>query len=281
MNSKDQNYYTAGELAEMFQIQKQTLLYYDKIGLLKPEYVSENNYRHYTIAQYMTLEIIISLRKLDIAIVDIKKYLNDPSETLLQELLLNKQKLLQEKIMQAQLTCDKISNILMKVAHASHQHSDGILLEHRHKQKILVTKLDHIKESKEMISLYARHNLYILENSASLEKGTGWIIKAKDYFDGYNCQSHTYYSLVDDSYQTDEIQELPSGTYLSVHFQGTFHNEGKAMMNRIKTFLENNQLEVISDIYCMPIKDHWLAASPQEYVSRISMQVEYKNSSVF
>lgn len=281
MQNQEQNYYTAGELAEMFHIQKQTLLYYDKIGLLKPEYVSENNYRHYTIAQYMTLEIIVSLRKLDIAICDIKEYLNNPSSEHLQKLLLNKQKFLQEKILQAQTTSDKISNILMDISHASHEHTDGILLEHRHKQKIIVTKLDNINETKEMISLYARHNLNNLENNSFLEKGTGWITKASDYFQDANCPSHTYYSLVDDNYDGDDTMFLPSGLYLTTHFQGTFHIEGRQTMHRIKNFLEANQLEVISDIYCMPIKDHWLVKAPCEYVSRISMQVVYKNSQSF
>lgn len=41
MQSKEANYFTAGELAAIFSISKQTLLYYDKIGLLSPEFVSE------------------------------------------------------------------------------------------------------------------------------------------------------------------------------------------------------------------------------------------------
>ncbi|MBQ9636080.1 MAG: MerR family DNA-binding transcriptional regulator, partial [Acidaminococcaceae bacterium] len=39
-------YFTAGELASMFGISKQSLLYYDKIHLLSPDFISPNGYRH-------------------------------------------------------------------------------------------------------------------------------------------------------------------------------------------------------------------------------------------
>lgn len=69
------NTMTASELAGLFGVQKQTILYYDKIGILKPEYISTNGYRHYTLRQYMTLEIIINLRKMNIPMSEIKEYL--------------------------------------------------------------------------------------------------------------------------------------------------------------------------------------------------------------
>lgn len=74
-----ENYFTAGELASMFGISKQSLLYYDKIHLLSPDFISENGYRHYSITQYLDLEIIVNLRSLDIPINDIQDYLNNRS----------------------------------------------------------------------------------------------------------------------------------------------------------------------------------------------------------
>ena len=72
-----QNYFTAGELANIFGISKQTLLYYDRTGLFSPAFVSENGYRHYSIHQYMDLEVILRLRALNISIAHIKQYLSN------------------------------------------------------------------------------------------------------------------------------------------------------------------------------------------------------------
>ena len=60
--TEKESFFTAGELANLFGISKQTLLYYHKIGLLSPEFIAENNYRHYTMQQYQDLEIIVNLR---------------------------------------------------------------------------------------------------------------------------------------------------------------------------------------------------------------------------
>ena len=72
-------YYTAGELAKLFGIPKQTMFYYDKMGLLTPEFVAENGYRYYAMPQYLTLEIILFLRKLDISVPHIKEFLEHRS----------------------------------------------------------------------------------------------------------------------------------------------------------------------------------------------------------
>lgn len=72
-------YYTAGELAKLFGIPKQTMFYYDKLGLLTPEFVAENGYRYYAMPQYLTLEIILFLRKLDISVPHIKEFLEHRS----------------------------------------------------------------------------------------------------------------------------------------------------------------------------------------------------------
>ena len=37
-------FFTAGELAAIFGVSKQTLLYYDRIDLLKPDFVADNGY---------------------------------------------------------------------------------------------------------------------------------------------------------------------------------------------------------------------------------------------
>ena len=73
------DYYTAGELAKLFGIPKQTMFYYDKMGLLTPEFVAENGYRYYAMPQYLTLEIILFLRKLDISVPHIKEFLEHRS----------------------------------------------------------------------------------------------------------------------------------------------------------------------------------------------------------
>ena len=48
------NVLTTGQFAKIVRVSKDTLFYYDKIGLFKPEIVSKNGYRYYSYNQYYT-----------------------------------------------------------------------------------------------------------------------------------------------------------------------------------------------------------------------------------
>lgn len=88
---KDQKlYYSAGELAGLFGIPKQTMFYYVKMGLLVPDYIAENGYRYFGDSQYLNMEIIYFLRKLDIPVPDIKAYLRSNDIDKLIKLLASK-----------------------------------------------------------------------------------------------------------------------------------------------------------------------------------------------
>lgn len=66
-------YFTIGELASLRKVSTETLRHYDRIDLLKPEYIdSSTNYRYYSFSQGITLGVIIELRQLGIGLHEIK-----------------------------------------------------------------------------------------------------------------------------------------------------------------------------------------------------------------
>lgn len=67
--------YTISEIADYFNISAQTLRYYDRIGLLKPEKVSESSgYRLYEMRQIGILYLIRELKQLGLSLNQIKSY---------------------------------------------------------------------------------------------------------------------------------------------------------------------------------------------------------------
>ncbi|MDL2310959.1 MerR family transcriptional regulator, partial [Peptostreptococcaceae bacterium OttesenSCG-928-C18] len=71
----EENLLNIGELSDLFNLNEQTLRYYNKVGLLLPFTKGENGYRKYKIEQIYTLATIRYLRNLDYSIDDIKNYL--------------------------------------------------------------------------------------------------------------------------------------------------------------------------------------------------------------
>lgn len=76
-----QRLYRIGMFSQMNKITIKTLRHYDDIGLLKPEYIDENNgYRYYTSAQLPRLHQILSLKEIGFSLEEIKFVLEGASE---------------------------------------------------------------------------------------------------------------------------------------------------------------------------------------------------------
>lgn len=65
--------YTVKKLAKLSGISIRTLRFYDTIGLLKPAYYGENNYRYYEEEQILMLQQILFYRELGFSLNDIQR----------------------------------------------------------------------------------------------------------------------------------------------------------------------------------------------------------------
>ncbi len=92
-----------GEMAKLHGISKQTLIYYDKIGLLKPREVdTDTDYRYYHLDQFEDLELILILKNLGMQLQEIKTYRNHTTAAARLELLESKRLAVREKLEQFQ-----------------------------------------------------------------------------------------------------------------------------------------------------------------------------------
>lgn len=87
MNRRDKKLYTTGEFAKKFNIKKDTLFYYDKIGLFQPIEVDAKGYRYYSSTQIPILATILAFREMNISISKLQEYFATPSVLKLLELV--------------------------------------------------------------------------------------------------------------------------------------------------------------------------------------------------
>jgi DNA-binding transcriptional MerR regulator len=79
MNKKNGKYLTTGEFAKLCKVNKQTLFYYDQIGLLSPVLKNEKGYRYYSIRQIELFFVIDLLKDLGMSLNDIQQYMENKS----------------------------------------------------------------------------------------------------------------------------------------------------------------------------------------------------------
>lgn len=101
--------FRVGEIAKLFRISASTLRYYDEIGLFRPKYTDpENQYRFYTVEQFVVLDTIIFLKKNGFSIKDIQEQLENRTPTNSVELLERKLGEVEEEIQRLNKMHEKI-----------------------------------------------------------------------------------------------------------------------------------------------------------------------------
>lgn len=99
--------YKVKEVSKIADISIRTLHYYDEIGLLKPEYLSESGYRFYSESNLERLQQILFFRELDFNLEEIKNILDNPDFDRKKALELHKKLLLKKR--------DRIDEIIKTV----------------------------------------------------------------------------------------------------------------------------------------------------------------------
>lgn len=183
INMKEKKYYTAGELARLFNIPKQTMLYYDKMGILKPEFVAENGYRYYSTPQYLTLEIILFLRKMDISVPDIRKFLENRSRDNILRILDRRKEECLQQIDQARRLIHSLDTYRNALERSQSLPLNQVLLQNYHDCRMFLTPIPKDKRGGlSTISIRARHVREAFSHCFCKEKPTGWVISKDDFF---------------------------------------------------------------------------------------------------
>lgn len=91
-------YLNISEFAKISGVSRQTLIYYDRIGLFSPAYVADNKYRMYSHKQVDNIGIITILSDLGVPLKKIKEILADISADVMEQTLTYQINAIQDKI---------------------------------------------------------------------------------------------------------------------------------------------------------------------------------------
>ena len=95
-----ETYFSVGEISKLTNVPIQTLRYYDKMGLLKPAYINEqNNYRYYSINQFIKIDLLKQCKLIGLSLKEIEELLKDEitSDSMI-KIIDRQRKVLDEKI---------------------------------------------------------------------------------------------------------------------------------------------------------------------------------------
>jgi DNA-binding transcriptional MerR regulator len=148
--------YTVNKLAKLSRVSARTLHFYDEIGLLKPAYYGENNYRYYEEEQLLMLQQILFYRELGIPLSEIQRIISSDDFNKIEALQSHK-KVLKQGLDRSQLMIKTIDKTI------SHLRGKGKM-----KDEELYYGFDSAKQKE--------HEKYLVDNG----------ILTQDFLDGCN-----------------------------------------------------------------------------------------------
>lgn len=275
---KDSRYFTPGELAKLLGISKQLLLYYDKNDIFSPEFVDENGYRFYVLSQYFTLQIIISLRKLNVSLKEIKAYLKNKDINLLKEIYRNKQQeykkqieelLYLEKTMQQKIAfLNDIQNLPL----------NQILLELQEEEHLYFSEdISFQTPIKHRMNILAKHMLPVFSHPSFLEYLMGFHYDSNEFFyKDLITQYNVFISANSKLHYNNPIKKTKEkGLYLCVYCNAHYGVIDSKIKERILKFVEQNKLHMHGGIYLFPLRNFWSTSKPEEELVKLCLRVEY------
>jgi len=121
--------FRTGEMARLHGVSKQTLIYYDTIGLFRPKEVGEESgYRYYGLEQFEELDVILCLKSLGMSLKEIKGYLEQSSTTERIQLLESRRDDVQRKLREIRNTQKRLESVIgsLKARTQVQPHAKGV-----------------------------------------------------------------------------------------------------------------------------------------------------------
>jgi len=265
--------FTVGEMAKLYNIPKQNLIYYDNIDLLKPDCIAPNGYRLYSFMQFLTLDIVLSLRKMDIPISTIKEYMENRSVNTFVSLLNQRQEEC-ERIIKAQIQMiESIRQIEREILKLPSLKYEQFYIDDQPERYMLMTFLSSKDPNKKRLADIIMHNQNLGETNFVTSINTGFAVDVKQFLEEpTNYKSKAYFT-----WQRDYLEKytiVPAGSYLTYNFHGTYYKRASELSEKLTAYLNAHKLETASPVYITPIANKWTEMDVNKYINSLSVMIK-------
>lgn len=269
MNEK---YFTTSEFSKICKVNKQTLLYYDQIGLFSPMYKNEKGYRFYSIRQLEWFNVIELLKDLGMPLKEIQQYIEHKSPASFLSLMHQQKKNIVKKRKEIEMTERIIDSKIELMELASQLDFHQISLDQHTEATLYLSKNIKNISDEEFVKVVSEfiEELYV----SFLDTGfpIGGITKKEQVLKGeYTNYSYLYME------QPNPREGYPYMKTMNGYFLTGYHiGEEKTIHETyVRLFSEMSRLNLsLGDyVYEEYIYDAVVKYREEDYITRIMMEV--------
>ena len=269
MNEKS-HYLYARELAELYDISKQTLIFYDKINLLKPAFVGSNGYRMYSFKQFFILGIILDLKNMGLHLSDIQDFISNRNTDSLIPLLSKQIKNLEKKRAMIDRLCYRLQNEVIRLKGHSDIKLNEISLSYLESEDMIISeKIPFCESQKDRFIASAE----LLKNASEDDclrslLGAGFVFELDNLED-----EPEYYKIFSNASVNKTTFQRPRSIYLQMYVNYTFQNALQLAAPAIKEFCQSLNIKLGKQVYIRPVKNYWTSDTMDTFISKIEIPV--------
>ena len=270
------DYYKIGEISKIYGIGRDSLMYYEDIGILKP-FRDKNGYRMYKLSDIWRLNLIKELRSLNFPMKKIKEYLDDRNiestkEILNKELILIDEKI-EELLSYKQNIMKRLDTINYELRNLKLYEIDLVYINKRNalELNVNITKDEEFDFLIQKLQKDYENRFTILGNN---NIGSSFCLdKIKQGI--YNEFKSVFCFLEDE----EEIYNIifNEGYYLTLTYKGKYKNN-KHYINKMFKYIEEKGYKIISDpieIYKIDIHE---TEDINEFITEIQIPVDINHN---
>lgn len=265
-----------GAVARKFKISVETLRYYERIGLLIPEYVdSENGYRYYGYRQFEILNTVRYLRTLGVGLDEIVRFVKNRDVGGLKDMLRRQKETVVRKIAELQRIERKIDNRLNWLFDA-----ETVRLNRIELKLLPPCRMVAVKDPREIGNFLDREppvdKLGEKQKEAVLFLGkVGAGVSIENLEKGNFGKYKIFFLILDDEDIFDDgaVIRCPETRAAVVRFCGT-HAQARGHYRELMTFIRENSLKINGFSREIALMDNTVSSDDTRFVTQIAVPVE-------
>ena len=266
--------YRISEFAALCGVTRDTLLYYDKIGVLKPAFVAENGYRFYTLSQFYEMDLLAILKASGTPLAQAGDYLHNPDASAGLQLLQERRKALAQERQRLLEMEQALSQTIESIREGLNCVCGKLTVQPLDAEYLLVTKTDFTAPPTEQAfcEKIGEHFALCEQSGFGARFQTGEIILQQDALQGRFVESYYFNPIFEPTAQA-HVWEKPAGLYAVYYYKGSYDslkNEAYALF--LKEIAQQGY-QLSGDLYEDDLIDHFSTPDPAHYILKISARV--------
>ena len=268
--------FSIGELSKYQNISKQTLIFYDKIGLFCPDYVDPNNgYRYYSASQIDYLDTILIMKKIGFSLNEIKEHMQhyniDSSLSALRKQVTVIDRQIQELRLIRNRVLHRCGQMEDAIRHRGNE--SAVVIEYRDAQYILFREVKSPFTLKEISIATKKCFADSFQEQLPIFFQSGVIVPLRRIREGRFTEASTAFLPIEKTEKVKNIRQLPAGTCACIYHVGDYPSIGRSYQ-KLLDYCEHHNWNIISDAYEFCINDYITSHDENEYVTKIVFYVE-------